>query len=102
MLTVDQNQCEITIPKTYTHQREVHRYHIYGGLREKLSHRQIAQKIRKHHSSVSREIIRNQVLKGYRARQAQSFSVQCKEEKQKHIKLTLKVQVAIKKNTGKE
>jgi IS30 family transposase len=102
MLTVDQNQCEITMPETYTHLNEEHRYQIYEGLIEKLSHRQIAQKIRKHHSSVLREISRNQGLKGYRPRQAQSFSVQCKEEKLKHIKLTLKVQAVIKKNIGKE
>jgi IS30 family transposase len=102
MLTVDQNQCEIAMPETYAHLNEKQRYQIYEGLIGKLSHRQIAQKIRKHHSSVSREINRNQGLKGYRPRQAQSFSMQRKEEKQKHIKLTLKVQAVIKKNIGKE
>ncbi|MBL4799729.1 MAG: IS30 family transposase [Oleispira sp.] len=90
------------MPETYTHLTEEQRYQIYESLIEKLSHRKITQKISKHHSCVSREISRNQGLKGYRPRQAQSFAEQRKEEKPKYIKLTLKVQAVIKKNIGKE
>jgi IS30 family transposase len=101
MLTVDQNQCKITMPETYTYLTEEQRYQIYEGLIDKLSHREIAQKIRKHHSCMSREISRNKGLKGYRPRQAQSFAEQRKEEKPRYIKLTLKVQAVIKKNIGR-
>jgi IS30 family transposase len=102
MLTVDQNQCETTMSETYTHLTEEQRYQIYESLIDKLFHREIAQKIRKHHSCISRKINRNQGLKGYRPRQAQSFAEQRKEEKPRYIKLTLKVQTVIKKNIGKE
>jgi IS30 family transposase len=61
------------MPETYTHLTEEQRYQIHEGLIEKLSHRQIAQKIKKHHPNVSRQINRNQSLKGYHPRQAQSF-----------------------------
>jgi IS30 family transposase len=90
------------MPETYIHLTEEQRYQIYEGLIDKLSHREIAQKIRKHHSCISREISRNKGLKGYRPRQAQSFAEQRKEEKPRYIKLTLKVQAVIEKNIGKE
>jgi IS30 family transposase len=81
------------MPETYNYLTKEQRYQIYGGLIEKLSHREIAQKIRKQHSNVSLDIIRNQdLLNDYSQRQVQSFSLQRKEEKPKHVKLTLKVQ----------
>ena len=45
MLTVDQNQCEITMPKTYARLTEDERYQIYEDKFMGLSHRQIAKRL---------------------------------------------------------
>ena len=102
MLTVDQNHCETTMPKTYTHLTEEQRYQIYEGLIKKLSHRKIAKKLEKHHSTISREIERNSGLRGYRPRQSHNLAMQRQENKPKHVKLTDDIQNIIRINIGKE
>ena len=62
--------------KTYTRLTEDERYQIYEGVTEKLSHREIARLINKHHSTVSKEVKRNIGLRGYRPKQAQEKSQQ--------------------------
>jgi IS30 family transposase len=53
------------------------RYAIAGGLRIGFSHRQMAQKLRRSPSSVSREILRNSTVHdgAYRTAKAQSYAV---------------------------
>lgn len=102
MLTVDQNHCEITMPETYTHLTEDQRYQIYESLIGKLSHREIAKNLGKHHSTISREVERNTGLRGYRPRQAHNLAIQRQEEKPKYVKLTGDIQNIIRVNIGKE
>lgn len=102
MLTVDENQCEITMPETYTRLTEDERYQIYEDKFMGLSHRQIAKKLNRHHSTVSREIARNTGLRGYRPRQAQQLSQQRHLNKPKHVKVTTDVQRLIAKHIHKD
>lgn len=89
-------------PETYTHLTEDQRYQVYEGLIEKLSHRVIAIKLEKHHSTISREIERNPGLRGHRPRQANNLAMQRQEDKPKYIKLTSDVENIIRINIGKE
>ena len=74
MLTVDQNQCEITMPKTYARLTEDERYQIYEDKLMGLSHRQIAKRLNRHHSTIYREIERNKGLRGYRPQTSEAVS----------------------------
>ncbi|MCK5894684.1 MAG: IS30 family transposase [Endozoicomonadaceae bacterium] len=65
---------------------------------EKLSHREIARLINKHHSTVSKEVKRNIGLRGDRPKQAQEKS----QTKPRYIKLTPDVQSLITENIGKQ
>lgn len=102
MLTVDQNQCEITMPETYTRLTEDERYQIYEDKFMGLSHRQIAKKLNRHHSTISREIARNRGLRGYRPRQAHQFARQRHLLKPKHIKMTTDVQQLVSEHIKKD
>ncbi|MCK5893642.1 MAG: IS30 family transposase [Endozoicomonadaceae bacterium] len=88
--------------KTYTRLTEDERYQIYEGVTEKLSHREIARLINKHHSTVSKEVKRNIGLRDYRPKQAQEKSQQRLLIKPRYIKLTPDVQSLITKNIGKQ
>ncbi|MCK5893919.1 MAG: IS30 family transposase [Endozoicomonadaceae bacterium] len=88
--------------KTYTRLTEDERYQIYEGVTEKLSHREIARLINKHHSTVSKEVKRNIGLRGYRPKQAQEKSQHRLLTKPRHIKLTPDVQSLITENIGKQ
>ena len=102
MLTVEQNQCEITMPKTYTRLTEDERYQIYEDKFMGLSHRQIAKKLNRHHSTISREVARNKGLRNYRPRQAHQFAQQRHLLKPKYIKMTIDVQKLISKHMKKD
>lgn len=56
-----------------THRRltEMERYQIHALLKQGLSHRAIGRALARHPSTISREIARNQGLRGYRPGQAQ-------------------------------
>jgi IS30 family transposase len=69
---------------------------------EKLSHREIAILISKHHGTVSREVKRNKGLRGYRPKQAQEKAEERLEDKRRFIKLTPDVQVLITENICQE
>lgn len=90
------------MPKTYTRLTEDERYQIYEGVTEKRSHREIAELINKHHSTVSREVVRNTGLRGYRPRQAQENAQQRHQNKPRCIKLTPCVQLLIADNIRHE
>jgi IS30 family transposase len=86
------------MPKTYTRLTEEERYQIYEGVTEKRSHREIAVQLSKHHSTVSREVIRNKGLRGYRPRQAQEKAQQKHQNRLRYRKLTERVQLLIAEN----
>ena len=88
--------------KTYTRLTEDERYQIYEGLLQGLSHRVIAKQLNRSHGTVSKEVIRNKGLRGYRPRQAQLLAQQRQNKKPKHIKLTPTVQQLIIKNIKKD
>jgi len=102
MLTVDQNQCEITMTKTYTRLTEDERYQIYEDKLNGLSHRQIAKSLNRHHSTISREISRNSGLRNYRPKQAHQFAEHRHHSKPKFIKMVESVCNLIAKNIKKD
>ena len=102
MLTVDQNQCEITMPETYTRLTEDERYQIYEDKFMGLSHREIAKKLTRHHSTISREVSRNRGLRGYRPRQAYHVAQQRHQLKPNNIKMTADVQRLVSKHIKKD
>jgi len=90
------------MPETYTQLTEDERYQIYEDKFMGLSHRQIAKKLNRHHSTVSREIVRNTGLRGYRPRQAQQFAQQRHLLKPKRIKMTADMQKLVAKHIKKD
>ena len=88
--------------KTYTRLTEDERYQIYEGLVHGLSFRAIAKFICRHHGTVSREVNRNIGLRGYRPKQAHTFSLQRELSKPKSIKLTAEARSLIVKNIKKD
>ena len=62
--------------KQYTQLSQDARYEIYAALKSKISLSQIARILNRSKSTISREIQRNQGLRGYRAKQAHEFSRQ--------------------------
>jgi IS30 family transposase len=90
------------MPKTYTRLTEDQRYQIYEGVTDKLSHREIATLINKHHSTVSNEVKRNKGLRGYRPKQAHEKAQNRDQNKARYIKLTADVQLLIEENIKQE
>lgn len=90
------------MPETYTRLTEDERYQIYEDKFMGLSHRQIAIKLNRHHSTISREIERNKGLRGYRPRQAHQLAQKRHLLKPKHIKMTADVQRLIAKHIKKD
>ena len=64
------------------------RYHIYGLLKAGDSQKDIANEIKVHKSTISREIKRNSGFKGYRPKQAQEVADMRKTQATKKIKMT--------------
>ncbi len=90
------------MPKTYTRLTEDERYQIYEDNLNGLSHRKIAQRLKRHHSTISREISGNTGLRGYRPRQANQLAQQRHLTKRKHIKMIPEVKTLIAKNIKKD
>lgn len=90
------------MPETYTRLTEDERYQIYEDKFIGLSHRQIAKKLNRHHSTISREIARNTGLRNYRPRQAHQLAQQRHLLKPKHIKMTVDVQTLISRHIKKD
>ena len=90
------------MPETYTRLTEEERYQIYEGVTEKRSHREIADMLNKHHSTISREVKRNKGLRGYRPKQAQEKSLLRHMNKPRYIKLTPDVQSLITENIKRD
>ena len=59
MLTVDKNQCELTMPETDTRLTEDERYQVDEDHVNDSSRCQIASKLNRHRSIISREVSRN-------------------------------------------
>ncbi len=88
--------------KPYTHLTEAERYHIYEGSVRGLSCRAIAKTIHRSPSTVSREVIRNRGLRGYRPNQAHKSARHKQQTKPKAIKLNALVKTLIALNIQKD
>lgn len=60
---------------TYTQLTYNQRYHIYTFMKAGLCQTEIAEIVGVHKSTISREIRRNRVRRGYRPKQAQQYAV---------------------------
>ena len=74
--------------RIYTQLTQEQRYQIYAFLKAGFSQSAIANEIKVHKSTISRELVRNSGKKGYRAKQAHTFSKHRREQSKKFIKLT--------------
>jgi len=61
--------------RTYTQLTQEQRYQIYALLKAGQNQTEIAQLIKVHKATISRELRRNRGLKGYRPKQAQQFAL---------------------------
>ena len=80
---------------SYKHLSFAERYFIAIGLKNKMSHNQIAQAIGRSQSTVSREISRNTGLKGYRYKQANRFARERHTCKEKAVKMTNEIKYIV-------
>jgi len=76
----------------YSQLTEGERYQIYGLLKAGLTQKTIAKNLNRSASTISRELKRNQGLRGYRPRQANSKALERRKTAHKMIKLTAEVQ----------
>jgi len=76
----------------YTQLTEGERYQIYALLKEGFTQKAIAHNLKRHPSTISRELRRNKGLKGYRHKQANKLAVERRGSAKKSIKLTAQVQ----------
>ena len=60
----------------YTQLTEGERYQIYALLGENLTQKEIANRLERHPSSISREIRRNKGQRGYRPKQANQLATE--------------------------
>ncbi len=58
---------------SYKHLSQTERYQIYALMKAGQNLKTIAQILGRHQSTVSREVLRNSGLRGYRPRQAEIF-----------------------------
>ncbi len=72
----------------YKHLSLENRYYIEVELKKGISQNKIAKSLNCNQSTVSREIARNKGQRGYRYKQAHSFTRKRHAEKTKHVKLT--------------
>ncbi|MES2662850.1 MAG: helix-turn-helix domain-containing protein, partial [Pseudomonadota bacterium] len=72
----------------YTQLTEGERYQIYRCLKLGLNQQEIAYQLKRHPSTIGREIKRNTGLRGYRAKQANILSDQRKRQANKYVKMT--------------
>lgn len=73
---------------TYKHLTQEQRYQIYAFSKAKWTQKMIGNELGVHKSTISREIKRNQGLRGYRPQQAQKVSDERKQNAKKRIKMT--------------
>ena len=73
---------------SYTHLSLEERYYISIQKKKGESSNMIAKALNRNQSTISREIIRNTGLRGYRHKQADDFTISRHQEKAKKIKLT--------------
>lgn len=74
---------------------ENERYQIYALKKAGLSQKKIAHQLKRSASTISRELKRNQGLKGYRPQQAQRLTEARRKEANKHIKITSDIRLEI-------
>ena len=72
----------------YNQLTENERYQIYALKKAGLSQQEIAEQLKRNPSTVSRELIRNRGLRGYRPRQAQQLSDKRRKTAKKARKIT--------------
>ena len=74
---------------------ENERYQIYTLKKLGVTQKEIARHLNRNESTISRELRRNQGLKGYRPQQAQQLSDQRRSTAKKAIKITKEIEVKI-------
>lgn len=74
--------------------------HIY--LQKNFTYEEIGKKIKKHKSTISREIQRNKGSKGYRYKQAHNYSLIIKSNLKKYKRLSAPLQRLIEKKIRKD
>lgn len=75
----------------YTHLNEENRFEIYECKRDGLSIREIAEKIGKNPSTVSRELKRNKSSRGYRPKHASEKTIARKKNAKKATKMSVEL-----------
>ena len=84
--------------KYYTQLTQEERYHISVLCKERFSKAEIARRLKRHPSSITRELRRNTGRGGYRAKQAQKKALYRRHTAKKAIKLTHKtVRLVVKR-----
>jgi len=73
------------------------RINIYIFLQQQISITKIAEKLKRDKSTISREISRNSGLRGYRYKQAHTFSLVRKMNSKKNVRLTISLQRLIER-----
>ncbi len=79
----------------YTHLTVDKRYQIKAHKKAGFSNTEIASELGRHISTINRELKRNQCLRGYRPKQAQSLYEQRHASKPKKIKMTQELKAVI-------
>lgn len=74
---------------------ENERYQIYALKKREMTQKEIAETLHRSESTISRELKRNQGLKGYRPQQAQQLSDQRRQVAKKAIKVTKEIEKKI-------
>ncbi len=81
--------------RTFVHLTQEERYHIYIMHKKNISLSEIAKDMGRNKSTISRELVRNRDLRGYRFRQAHVKAMQHHIDKPKAIKLNNELKSAI-------
>lgn len=79
----------------YTHLSQSERYQIYALMKAGQALSDIAKILRRHRSTIYREISRNSGLKGYRPRQAEELTRQRSEQSRNSLKITPEIWRAV-------
>ena len=79
----------------YTHLSQSERYQIYALMKAGQALSDIAKILRRHRSTIYREISRNSGLKGYRPRQAEELTRQRSEHSRNGLKITPEIWRAV-------
>lgn len=80
----------------YTHLTQEERYQIYAYKKAGFTHQSIADELKRHISTIKRELKRNQGLRGYRPQQANRLAQSRQANKPKAVKLSSSLEQTIR------